>query len=81
MPQTAHCTFGSLIESANYFKYALDEKTDRIALIFYQTPHMQQFYSKYGQVLFIDGTYKVNRNDYSFYLTVVEDHNANSQVV
>ena len=55
-------------DGSNYFKYALDEPTERISLIFYQTKHMQELYAKYGQVLFIDGTYKINKNDYSCYL-------------
>ena len=42
---------------------------------------MQQLHGKYGEVLFIDGTYKINKNDYSYYLMIVEDGNGHSQVV
>ena len=42
---------------------------------------MRALYQKFGEILFIDGTCKVNLNNYSIYLFVVEDNNGTSQVV
>lgn len=50
-------------------------------MVAYQNDHMRDLAHKYGQVLFIDGTYKVNRNDYALYFFSVKDGNGSCQVV
>lgn len=36
---------------------------------------MRELYSKFGEIIFVDGTYKINKNDYAGYLiSVVDDH-------
>ena len=39
-------------DGGNYFKYALDQTTCRIALILYKKKQMQELYGKYGQFFF-----------------------------
>ncbi len=42
---------------------------------------MRDLYKRYGQVLFIDGTYNLNTNKYACYLFVVVDEFGYTQVV
>ncbi len=63
------------------FQFAFDETETKLYIMFYQTDEMRELYQHYGDILFIDGTYRVNINNYSIYLFVVEDNNGNSQVV
>ncbi len=54
------------------FYFSVDESKN-IHTIFYQNEHMKKLYQQYGQVLFVDGTYKLNENKYPLYLFVVQD--------
>ena len=62
------------------FYFAADDSKN-VHLFFYQTQQMKNLYKQYGQVLFVDGTYKLNQNKYPVYLFVVQDRHRNSQVV
>lgn len=42
---------------------------------------MKKIYKEYGEILFIDATYKINVNNYSVYLFVVIDGDGKSQIV
>lgn len=42
---------------------------------------MKELYRKFGQILFIDGTYKLNRNNYPVYVIAVQDNHGNSQII
>jgi hypothetical protein len=61
--------------------YIKVDKSKHVHLIFYQTAQMKNLYKQYGQVLFVDGTYKLNQNRYPVYLFVVQDRHGKSQVV
>jgi len=41
---------------------------------------MKALYQRYGVILFIDGTYNVNKNKYAVYLIVVRDSHGHSQL-
>ncbi len=62
------------------FHFKVDNSKN-VHLFFYQNDHMKSLYKQYGQVLFVDGTYKLNENNYPVYLFVVQDRHGKSQVV
>ncbi|CAF1099015.1 unnamed protein product, partial [Brachionus calyciflorus] len=63
------------------FVFGENEEESKIYMIFYQNKQMKDMYIKYPEILFIDGTYSLNRNNYPLYLFVVRDSNGNGQIV
>ena len=49
--------------------------------IYYQDEHMQDVYSKYPEILFIDATHKLNNLRMPLYVLLVEDGNGESVIV
>ena len=48
------------IDGQDNFNFSFDDKDQSIYIIFYQTEEMRRVYQNYGQILFVDGTYKIN---------------------
>lgn len=46
---------------------------NNLQFIFIQTSHMREMFEKYPEVIFVDGTYKVNRKNYVLYSILVAD--------
>ncbi|XP_049512631.1 uncharacterized protein LOC125940449 [Dermacentor silvarum] len=46
---------------------------NNLQFILIQTSHMREMFEKYPEVIFVDGTYKVNRENYVLYSILVED--------
>ena len=69
-------------DNGNYFSFLYDNTPEKnLLMIFYQNPRMKALYQRYGVILFIDGTYNVNKNKYAVYLIVVRDCHGHSQIV
>lgn len=69
-------------DKQNNFRLIYDEETSKtLLMVYYQNIEMKKLYSQYGEILFIDGTYSLNKNNYPLYLIAVRDCNGNSQVV
>ena len=58
----------------------LDE-SGSIETILFQTSHMKAYLAQYPNMLFIDATYCVNRNNMPLFVFLVPDANCNGQVV
>ncbi len=69
------------IKGVNNFHYIQNQEQDEIYGIFYQNQRMRDLFKTYGNVLFIDGTYKLNKVNYPCVVFVVTDHNRESRVV
>lgn len=67
-------------ESSSNFDNIINCIFNRLYLIHYQNNEMKQLYAKYGEILIIDATYKINTNNYSLYLFIIIDNNGNSQI-
>lgn len=42
---------------------------------------MKDIYAKYGEVIYVDSTYRINRDHYPCYVFVVRDNHGHSQIV
>ena len=42
---------------------------------------MKDIYNKYGEVVYVDSTYRINRDHYPCYVLVVRDNHGHSQIV
>jgi hypothetical protein len=58
-----------------------EDDAKSIIVVFYQSEKMQKIYKKFGRILYVDGTYKLNDKGGFLYLFTVEDSNNNSQIV
>ncbi|XP_070563064.1 zinc finger SWIM domain-containing protein 3-like [Ptychodera flava] len=54
---------------------------DEFELLFFQTSNMKLLYNQYPDVLFIDGTYKVNIEGYPLYAFLIEDGEGKGRAV
>ena len=61
------------LEKKNNFTIASCSQTDKIYNIVYQNDKMRSHFDKYGNVLFIDGTYCTNDLNYALYFFSVKD--------
>ena len=50
-------------DPGNCHKLGLDEEEGKLYVFYYQNGEMREMYKKYGQMIFIDGTYKINKNN------------------
>ena len=57
------------------------DTNDVLKGIYYQDEHMQDVYSKYPEILFIDVTHKLNDLRMPLYVLLVEDGNGESVIV
>ena len=62
------------------FSYAYSSQKE-LYIVFYQNDNMRATYAQYGTTLYIDGTYKLNKNDYTCTVWVVKDCHGHSQIV
>ena len=62
-----------LKDKKNNFTIATNESDNTIYMIAYQNDEMMIAYEDFGEMLFVDGTYQVNRNKYSLYFFSVKD--------
>ena len=69
------------LDGADYFNFAQDPTQQELYIVYYQNKTMQELFNQYGELLFIDGTYNLNENNYSNYNIAVQDCNGNSQLV
>ena len=71
-----HCVIptGSVVE-------VFVDTNDVLNGIYYQDEHMQDVYSKYPEILFIDATHKLNDLRMPLYVLLVEDGNGESVIV
>jgi hypothetical protein len=70
------------VDKCNNFVQALDVETStKIYMYYYQNNTMKELYQNFGEILFVDGTYSLNRNNYPCYIMTVRDCNGNSQIV
>ena len=58
-----------------------DDTENNVYAIFYQNQFMKELYSKYADTLFIDSTYKLNKNKYPCLVLAVKDQFGEAQVV
>jgi hypothetical protein len=65
----------------NNFHYIQSEDQKEIYGAFYQNDSMRDIFQTYGTQLFIDSTFKLNKNDYPVIVFVVSDHNRESRIV
>ncbi|XP_050038259.3 uncharacterized protein [Dermacentor andersoni] len=54
---------------------------NNLQFILIQTSHMREMFEKYPEVIFVDGTYKVNRENYVLYSILVEDGRGHGRCV
>ena len=64
----------------NYFSYATGSDHE-LNVIFYQNANMKKWYASYGQVLYVDSTYKLTDRNYSCSVFVVQDSAGKSKIV
>lgn len=69
------------LEGKSNFHYIQDEREEEIYGVYYQNDHMRKLAKTFGSVVFLDGTYKLNRTHYPCYVFVVSDNNRKSRVV
>ena len=60
---------------------SLDEETNELQYLYIQTVQMKLDAAKYHDVLFVDGTYKVNMEGYPLYPFLVQDGNGKGRPV
>lgn len=70
------------IDNHNYFRLIYDEETSNtLLMVYYQNQEMKTMFAQYGEIIFVDGTYSLNKHNYSVYIIAVRDCNGNSQIV
>lgn len=70
------------IDNHNYFPLIYDTETNNtLLMIYYQNQEMKKLYAQYGEIIFVDGTYSLNKNNYQIYIIAIRDCNGNSQIV
>lgn len=57
-----------------------DAKTSTCKGIFFSTQDMRSDLSKWPEIVFLDGTYKLTNNDMTFMVFLVEDGNGRGQI-
>ncbi len=65
----------------NYIHFIQNESKTELYAIFYQSTRMKNLFKTYGTILFIDGTYKLNKNNYPVIIFIVTDNNRASRIV
>ena len=91
LPRVLHFTVWS-VDLCYYFNFAgSDDPGSRISIVTNEdgelqllllvTSDMKELYRKFPEVLFIDGTYSVNKLRFPLYTVLVEDGNGNGRVV
>jgi hypothetical protein len=65
----------------NYFNFIQSEDGIEFNGLFYQNKRMRSLFQTYGTIMFIDGTYKVNRKNFPVIIFVVTDNNRQSRIV
>ena len=68
-------------EGRDNFFFVEDDEKQHVHMIYYQNSTMKAFYQNFGEMLFIDGTYKLNKNSYPVYVIAVQDRFGNAQIV
>ena len=68
-------------DSGSYFVTGLDERNSTLEYIFFQTSEMRKALQQFSQILFIDGTYSLNREGYILYPFSVVDNFERTLVV
>ncbi|RNA01431.1 ATP-binding Cassette (ABC) Superfamily [Brachionus plicatilis] len=64
------------VDQQNFFRLIYDQETSStLLMVYYQNNEMKKFYAEYGEIVFIDGTYSLNDNNYPVYLITVRDCN------
>lgn len=68
-------------DGADYFHFIQNEKEDEFYGLFYQSKNMQRLFATYGKVMFVDGTYRINKKHYPCIIYTVTDHERTSRIV
>jgi len=63
----------------NYFHFI--QSKEELYGVFYQTNKMRNLIQTFGEILFVDGTYKLNKHNYPVILFIVTDQNRHSRIV
>ncbi|CAF0988460.1 unnamed protein product [Brachionus calyciflorus] len=69
------------LDNQDNFIFGENMEESIIYMIFYQSQKMKDTYNKYSEIVYIDGTYSLNRNNYPVYMFIIRDSNGNSQIV
>ena len=56
-----------------FFLYAYNKENKQVYIIYYQNNTMKDNFAKYGDIIYVDSTYKLNKNRYPVTLFVVKD--------
>jgi len=62
------------------FKFVHNNDKEILAL-YYQNQNMRELYAKYGDMLFVDSTYKLNNHQYPCFIMAIKDNNNNAHIV
>ncbi len=62
------------------FKFVHNNDKEMLAL-YYQNQNMRELYAKYGDMLFVDSTYKLNNHQYPCLIMAIKDNNNNAHIV
>jgi hypothetical protein len=68
-------------DGSNFFKIIENEEKKELYAIYYQNNNMKELYAKYGDTIFVDSTYKLNRNKYPCLVIAVHDNNNCTHIV
>lgn len=59
----------------------ITDENEELQILFIQTPHMQQAYKSFPEVVFLDATYRTNKLKMPLFVFVVQDGCGESQVI
>lgn len=68
-------------DGKNFFHYIQNSDQTELYGIFYQSNRMRSIFKTFGRIVFIDGTYGINKNNYPVIVFTVTDHNRNSRII
>jgi hydroxyacyl-ACP dehydratase HTD2-like protein with hotdog domain len=69
------------IAKDNEDNFSIIKQDTNLVGIIYQSKTMKELYAKHGHILFVDSTYKLNRNNYPCLVMAVRDNNNKARIV